>query len=214
MSEDNNNQVNDNNGSNDTLNEELERVKSEKAALEMKLRKSDEDLYSEDYLEYLQSKKDKQPENKQIMSGSRLNDYSDEEIQNMPITKLVSLIRGDVISEIRSDQSKEMTKKQFEERKKNVAKARVEVKEFAKNHPDFPEYVDKISQLANENPNLKIEQLYVLAGGNLNKDTKTDEGKKKTPPPDTRSQVDGGVKKSDNNLSMREIIMDEYRKLK
>lgn len=208
MSEDNSNKIND---SNDSLKEELDKVKSEKAALEMKLRKADEDLYSEDYLEFLQSKKDKQPD-KQIMTGSRLNDYSDEEIQNMPISKLVGLIRGDVIAEIRNEQSRDMTRREMEQRKKNVARAKVEIKEFAAKHTDFPEYVDKISELADANPNLNIEQLYILAGGKLESEKKEDN--KTKPPPDTRSQVDGGVKKSDKNLTMREVIMEEYRKLK
>lgn len=207
MSEDNNKQITDSSAG---LKEELDRVKSENAALAMKLKKAEDEIYNEDYLAFVQDRKDKQPD-RQIMTGSRLADYSDEEIQNMPISKLVGLIRGDVIAEIRSEQSRDMTKKELEQRKKNVARAKIEIKEFAKNHTDFPDYVDKISELADANPNLNIEQLYILAGGKLESVKKEDN--KPKPPPDTRSQVDSGVKKSDKNLSMREIIREEYKKL-
>jgi len=209
MSEDN---VNKNNEDSD-LKKRIEQLESEKAAIEMKLRRADEDLYSEEYLEYLQEKKQKQPPQNSFMSGGRLNDYSEDEIKELPLPKLVGLIAGEVYSQLKTESQKEMTKKEREEHKKKVAKARAEIKQFAKEHPDFKNYVAKIDELSATHPTLNIEQLYVLAGGKL--EGKSPEKQKvKEPPPDTRPQNEGGMKKSDANLSMREIIAQEYQKIK
>ena len=211
MSEDNNNQ------SNDDLKKEIEQLKREKAAVDMKLRRSDEDLYSEEYLAYLQDKKEKQPQNN-FMSGGRLSDYSEEEMKDLPISKLVTGIANEVYSQLRSEENKKMTTAQAKARKKKVADTKIEIQKFAKAHPDFWNYVARIDELADENPNLNTEQLYVLAGGKLeDKPSTKQDGKKddkKPPPPDTRPQNEGGMKKTDKNLSTREIIAQEYQKLK
>jgi len=213
MSEDKNEQIIDNDNAADaaTLEERLEKAENERAALEMKLKKSDDDLYSEEYLAFLQEKKKKQPSQNNFMSGGKLNDYSDDEIQGMPITKLVGLIRNDVYSQIKEEENFNTTKRQRDAEKVRVANAREEIKAFAGKHPDFRNYVTKISKLSDDNPNLKIEQLYVLAGGKLESQP-TQETKKS--PPNTRATVEAGVRKSDKNLSLREVIAQEYQKIK
>ena len=58
-----------------------------------------------------------------------------------------------------NENQKDMTKKERVEHKKNVANARVEIKNFAKEHSDFRDYVAKIDELSDANPNLNIKQL-------------------------------------------------------
>ena len=212
MSEDKNEQTNNNDTADDTatLKEEIEQLKNEKAAIELKLRKSDDDLYSEDYLEYLNDKKSKPPSQNTFMSGGRLTDYSEDEIANLPMPKLVGLIAGEVYSQIKNENQKEMTKKEMAEHKVKVTNAREEIKQFAKDHPDFRDYVATIDELSQQNPNLNIKQLYVLAGGKL--EVKPPEVKKI--PPNTRTTVEAGVRQSDKNLSLREVIAQEYQKIK
>jgi len=208
MSEDKNDNINDTADDTATLKEKLEQSENERAALEMKLKKSDDDLYSDEYLAFLQERKKKEPQNN-FMSGGRLTDYSDDEIQGMPISKLVGLIRNDVYAQIKEEEDTKMTKQQRDNEKKRVGRAREEIKTFAGTHPDFKNYVAKISELADENPNLNIEQLYKLAGGDIIKKQET-----KPTPPNTRTTIEGGIRKSDKDLSLREVIAREYQKLK
>jgi len=211
MSEDDQNQI-----SNDDLKKEIEQLKKENAAKDMKLRRSDEDLYSEEYLAFLQEQKGKQPSQNSFMSGGRLSDYSDEELQNLPISKLAMGIAGEVYNQLKGEEQSKMTKEQITKRKKKVANTRIEITKFAKDHPDFWNYVARIDELADENPNLNTEQLYVLAGGKLEEKEpppKKDE-KDKEPPPDTRAKGEAGMKKDHSNLSRREIIQQEWQKLK
>jgi len=209
MSEDNLNQ----NQNDDLKDKEIEQLKREKAAIEMKLRRSDEDLYSEEYLAFLQEQKNKPQQQNSFMSGGRLSDYSEEEIQNMPISKLTVLMRNDIYNQLKSDEQNKMTREQMAERKKKVANVRIEIKNFAKDHPDFWEHADRIDELSNENPNLNTEQLYKLAGGKLEEKPSIKQEPKPNPP-NTRATVEAGVKQSDKNLSRREIIRQEYQKLK
>jgi len=212
MSEDNNNkQTND---GNDNLKEELDRAKSEKAVLEMKLRKSDNDLYSDDYLEYLQNKKESKPQQNSFTSGGRLNDYSDEEISNMPITKLVGLIKNDVYTQIKSEDNKERTKKQRDDDKEGANRKKVEAKKFAREHPDIVDYLDRISELEAKHPTLNIEDLYEKAKREALKNNPQKQGEKPKLAPDTRPQAEGGIQKSDKGKPYREIISEEYKKLK
>ena len=213
MSEDKVNQKNDTAADAATLKEEIEQLKNEKAAIELKLRKSDDDLYSEDYLEYLNDKKSKQPPQNTFMSGGRLNDYSEDELANLPISKLVPLMMGEVYSQLKNENQKEMTKKEMAEHKSKVTNARAEIKQFAKDHSDFRDYVAKIDELSQQNPNLNIKQLYTLAGGKL-EDKPLIKQEPKKEPPNTRATVEAGVKQSDKNLSLREVIAQEYQKLK
>ena len=208
MSEDKTVQVND-----DSKDNEIEQLKREKAAMEMKLRRSDEDLYSEDYLAFLQEQKNKPQQQNSFMSGGKLTDYSEDELQNMPISKLSVLMRNDVYNQLKNDEQNKMTREEANKRKKKVADTRVEIKNFAKDHPDFWNFVDRIDELANENPNLNTEQLYALAGGKVEEKTTVKQEPKPTPP-NTRATVEAGVKQSDKNLSRREIIQQEYQKLK
>jgi len=212
MSEDKNDNINDTADETATLKEKLEQAENEKAALEMKLKKSEDDLYSEDYLAFLQEQKKKQPSQDRFMSGGRLTDYSDDEIKEMPVTKLVGLIRNDVYAQIKDEEDTKMTKQQRDNERKRVGKAREEIKAFASTHPDFKNYVAKISELSDENPNLKIEQLYVLAGGTLTK--KQEETKPKVTPPNTRATVEAGIRKSNKDLSLREVIAQTWQEIK
>ena len=59
MAEPNVNKDNDNVDDAATLKAKLEKVENEKIALVMKLRESDDDLYSDEYLAFLQDKKEK-----------------------------------------------------------------------------------------------------------------------------------------------------------
>ena len=208
MSEDKTVQVND-----DSKDNEIEQLKREKAAMEMKLRRSDEDLYSEEYLAFLQEQKNKPQQQNSFMSGGKLTDYSEDEMQNMPVSKLAKLMVGEVLSVVKGEENKKMTREEASKRKKKVADTRIEIKNFAKDHPDFWNYVDRIDELSNENPNLNTEQLYALAGGKVEEKT-TVKQETKPKPPNTRATVEAGVKQSDKNLSRREIIRQEYQKLK
>lgn len=207
MSEDNENQ-----NQNDDK-KEIEQLKNEKAAMEMKLRRSDEDLYSEEYLAFLQEQKNKPPSKNSFMSGGKLSDYSEDEIKDLALPKLVGLMVGEVYGQLKGEEQKKMTIKEAKEHKKRVADARTEIKDFAVDYPDFWNYAAKIDELAQQNPNLNAKQLYVLAGGKVEEKTKQ-EPKPKPNPPDTRATVEAGVKQSDKNLSRREIIRQEYQKLK
>jgi len=214
MSEDNENKKQND----DLKDKEIEQLKREKAAIEMKLRRADEDLYGEDYLNYLQEQKGKQPPQNNFMSGGSLSDYSDEELQNLPVSKLVTGIASEVYNQLKSDESRRMTKDERDKRKKEVAATRTEIKKFAKDHPDFWNYAARVDELADENPNLNTEQLYVLAGGKLEgkepPPKKQEPEPKPKPAPNTRPGNEAGMKKSDKNLSRREIIAEEYQKLK
>ena len=209
MSEDNKQNLND-----DPKDKEIERLKKEKAQFEMKLRRADEDLYSESYLNFLQEQKGKQPPQNNFMSGGRLNDYSEEEINEMKLPKLVGLIAGEVYNQLKGEEQKKMTREERVQHKKKVDGAKLDIKKFAKDHPDFWNYVDKIDELSLQNPNLDAKQLYVLAGGKIEEKPPKKQEPKKEPPPDTRPGIEAGVKKSDENLSRREIIQQEWQKSK
>ena len=211
MSEDKLN-VNDDND----LKKEIEQLKREKSATELKLRRSDEQLYDEEYLTYLQDKKGKQQPRNSFMSGGRLSDYSDEEMQNLPVSKLAMGIANEVYGQLKADENKKTTSAQSKAHKKKVADTRIEIKEFAKDHPDFWNYAAKIDELADENPKLNTSQLYQLAGGKLDNKEPPEKKQepKKTTPPNTRPGNEAGMKQSDKNLSRREIIAQEYQKLK
>jgi len=200
----------------DDLKKEIEQLKREKSATELKLRRSDEQLYDEEYLTYLQDKKGKQQPRNSFMSGGRLSDYSDEEMQNLPVSKLAMGIANEVYGQLKADENKKTTSAQSKAHKKKVADTRIEIKEFAKDHPDFWNYAAKIDELADENPKLNTSQLYQLAGGKLDNKEPPEKKQepKKTTPPNTRPGNEAGMKQSDKNLSRREIIAQEYQKLK
>jgi len=90
------------------LKKEIEQLKREKSATELKLRRSDEQLYDEEYLTYLQDKKGKQQPRNSFMSGGRLSDYSDEEMQNLPVSKLAMGIANEVYGQLKADENKKL----------------------------------------------------------------------------------------------------------
>ena len=208
MSEDNNNK------NNDDLKKEIEQLKKEKAAVDLKLRRSDEDLYSEEYLAYLQDRKEKQPPQNSFMSGGKISDYSEDELKEVPINKLVGLMMGEVYSQLKSEENKKMTKEERVKHKKKVDAARLDIKNFAKDNPDFWNYINEVDELSLKNPNLNAEQLYKLAGGKSEEKPSKKQEAKKESPPNTRATAEAGMQKSDKNLSTREIIAEEYQKLK
>ena len=213
MSEDKDKQIDDNTDDVVTQKDkEIERLKNEKAAMEMKLRRSDEDLYSEEYLAFLQEQRNKPQQQNSFMSGGKLSDYSEDEIKDLPLPKLVGLMVGEVYGQLKNEEQKKMTVAEAKEHKKRVENARLEIKNFATEYPDFWNYAPRIDELAQENPNLNAKQLYILAGGRVD-DKQPDKQEPKPKPPNTRPQNEGGMKKSDYNLSTREIIEQEYKKL-
>jgi len=169
-------------------------------------------LYSEEYLAFLQEQRNKPQQQNSFMSGGKLSDYSEDEIKDLPLPKLVGLMVGEVYGQLKNEEQKKMTVAGAKEHKKRVENARLEIKNFATEYPDFWNYAPRIDELAQENPNLNAKQLYILAGGKVDeKPTGKQEPKKF--PPNTRPQNEGGMKKSDYNLSTREIIEQEYKKL-
>lgn len=218
MSEDNVNQNNDNVDDATTLKEKLEKAENEKVALEMKLREADEDLYSEDYLSYLQNKKQKDSPQGNSGFGGRMSDFTEDQLQEMGtsnLPQLVKIVAGEVYDQIKSENNKSQTKTEREAQKKRVAKARIEIKDFAAKRPDFKNIAPMIKDLSDENPKLSLKQLYQLAGGKypdgFKKEEKDDKGKGI---PNTKPTGEGGIKKSDSDLSLRDVIAEEYQKLK
>ena len=225
MSEDNVNQNNDNVDDATTLKTKLEKSENEKAALEIKLREADDDLYSDDYLAYLQNKNQKDaPQGGSDFRG-RISDYTEEQLQEMGtgnLPQLVKIIAGEVYTQIREEDNKVDTKKERDAHKKRVAKARTEIREFATKRPDFKEIAPTMKDLGDNNPNLNLKQLYRLAGGKYpdgfkkeesGKDKDKDKGESLSPP-DTKPIGEGGMKGTDKSLSIREVIADVYQKQK
>lgn len=220
MSEDNVNQNNDNADDAATLKTKLEKSENEKAALEMKLREADEDLYSDDYLAYLQNKNQKDAPQGGSGFGGRISDYTEEQLQEMGtgnLPQLVKVIAGEVYTQIREEDNKVDTKKERDAHKKRVVKARTEIREFATERPDFKELAPTMKDLGDNNPNLNLKQLYKLAGGKypdgFKKEDK-DKDKEPKPAPNTKPEGEVGIKESDGNLSIREVISQEYKKIK
>lgn len=218
MSEDNVNKDNENADDVATLKEQLGKTENEKIALEMKLRESDEDLYSEDYLNFLQEKKGKSSQNDSGFGG-KMTDYSDEQLQGMELPQLVKIIAGEVYTQIKGESNKDRTRVERDVQKKRVAKARTEIKEFAIKRPDFKNVAPAIKDLGDDNPRLNLEQLYQLAGGKYLDGVKKEvsdkkDGDKTKQPPNTKPEGEGGMKKTDKNLSLREVIAEEYQKIK
>lgn len=213
MSEDNVNKDNENADDVATLQAKLDKTENEKVALEMKLRESDDDLYSEDYLSFLQAKKEK---NRSTASGygGRMSDFTDEQLQGMDPAQMAKAIAGEVYSQIRNESDMNQTRTERDAQKKRVAKARVEIKDFAAKRPDFREVAPTIKDLGEDNPKLSLAQLYQLAGGKFPDGVKKDvkEDNKTKQPPNTKPTGEGGMKKSDKDLSIREVIAQEWQK--
>ena len=221
MSEDKVNQNNDDADDAATLQTKLDKAENEKIALEMKLRESDDDLYSEDYLAFLQDRKTKQSSQGGSAFGGRMGDYTEEQLQDMGtnnLPQLVKVIAGEVYTQIRSENDKEKTRSELNAQRERVAEARVEIKAFAVERPDFKEVAPAIKDLGKKHPKLNLKQLYKLAGGKYpdgkkKEDPNKEEKGKVKSPPDTKPKGEVGMKESDKNLSIREVIRQEYDKL-
>ena len=196
------------------LKKELLEEKNSKAALEMKAKKSEEALYDENYLAYLEAQK----QGKQTAVGTSIDDYTEEQISQMSAKQLAKIAADDAYNRLRSEQTKETAKKQSADQRARVTKARREIAEFAKTKPDFGSLVPRIQDLSDNNPKLTLEQLYLLAGGKhfkkdepINQKDK-DEKLKLTDVPDTKPTGEGGVVKSDKDLTLRDVISQEWQK--
>ena len=204
-----------------TLKEKLDKIENEKVALEMKLRESDDDLYSEEYLAFLQDRKTKKNSQGSSAFGGRMGDYTEEQLQDMGannLPQLVKIIAGEVYGQIRNEDNIDKTREQREAQKERVMAARIEIKDFAANRPDFKEVAPTIKDLGNKHKNLSLKQLYKLANGKYpdgkkKEDPKNEEKGKSKSPPDTKPHGEAGMKGSDKNLSMGEVIRQEFDKL-
>jgi hypothetical protein len=101
----------------------------------------------------------------------------------------------------------------MEQRKQRVAEARKEIAEFGQSHPDMKQYLGRISELADENPRLKLPQLYILAKAEDEDNTTSKPEPKNTTNPDTKPRQEVGINKDEaRSKSLREVIAEEYKK--
>jgi len=197
-----------------TLKQQLLEANNSKAAIEMKARKSEEALYDENYLAFLEAQK----QGKLISPGNTIDDYSEEEIAQMSAKQIAKIAAADAYAKMRNEDNKEKARNQSMAQKANINKARKEIAEFAKTKPDFGELVPIIQDLSDDNPKLSLEQLYLLAGGKHFKKAeslKAEDVKDKLSLaglPNTQPKGEGGVVKSDSALSLRDVIKQEFQK--
>ena len=190
--------------------QKIEELEAKNAALNFKLQQADDGIYDPDYIQYKQDKNKGKTKQDGFSTGSRITDFTEEQLAEMPMTKVIELASKEgairVYDRLEEDKSKEGLKKQ----KANSQSKREELIKFAEAHPDIKKYLVQVSKLEKENPRLNIAQIYSL----IEKETPADKTKAKPNlPPNTRDTVVGGVKQSDNNLSYREIIKQEADKL-
>jgi hypothetical protein len=208
-----NNQQNDNNGVDERLSaleQRLEKAENEKMAMKMELDKANNDLYSDDYVEFLSQKN-----NPNAGKKDPLADLDEEKLQNLGMKDIVALATQNAIEAIRAEQIKTQTKQQLEQRKQRVAEARKEIAEFGQSHPDMKQYLGRISELADENPRLKLPQLYRLAKAEDEDNTTSKTEPKKETNPDTKPRQEVGINKDEaRSKSLREVIAEEYKKTK
>ena len=188
----------------------IEELEAKNAALEFKMQQADDGIYDPDYIQYKQDKNKGNTKQDGFSTGSRITDFTEEQLAEMPMTKVIELASKEgairVYDRLEEDKSKEGLKKQ----KANSQSKRAELIKFAEKHPDIKKYLVQVGQLERNNPNLNIAQIYSL----IEKETPVDKTKTKPNlPPNTRDTVVGGVKQSDNNLSFREILRQESDKL-
>lgn len=197
----------------ETVDEKEKRIgelEAKLAALELTKQQSDDDLYSEEFLDFKKSKnKQQKVVEGSFSTGSRMNDFTADQLKEMELPKLVELIAKEVYINVAEEQERKDQTVSLSRQKEIREEKREEAVKFATTHSDLKKYIAEIAKLERKNPNLNIAQLYKLA--------KEDEEppKKGEPklPPNTRDEVSTGVKKSDENLSYREIIKQEYDKL-
>ena len=182
------------------------------AVYDLQKQQSDDDLYSEEFLDFKKNKNKVQQKVEQgsFSTGSRMNDFTSDQLKEMELPKLVELIAKEVYINVAEEQDRKDQTVSLSKQKEIREAKREEAVKFAADplHYDLKKYIAEIAKLEKKNPNLSIAQLYKLA--------KEDEPEKKGEPkpiPNTRDEISTGVKKSDENLSYREIIKQEYDKL-
>ena len=189
--------------------QKIEELEAKNAALNFKLQQADDGIYDPDYIKYKQDKNKGNTKKDGFSTGSRITDFTEEQLAEMPMTKVIELASKEgairVYDRLEEDKSKEGLKKQ----KANSQSKREELIKFAEAHPDIKKYLVQVSKLEKENPRLNIAQIYSL----IEKEEPTKPVTKPKLPPNTRDTVVGGVKQSDNNLSYREIIKQEADKI-
>ena len=193
----------------DETSQKIEALEAKNAALEFKMQQADDGIYDPDYIQYKQDKNKSKTKQDGFSTGSRITDFTEEQLAEMPMTKVIELASKEgairVYDRLEEDKSKEGLKKQ----KANSQSKREELIKFAEAHPDIKKYLVQVSKLEKENPRLNIAQIYSL----IEKEEPAKPVTKPKLPPNTRDTVVGGVKQSDNNLSYREIIKQEADKL-
>ena len=193
----------------DETSQKIEALEAKNAALEFKMQQADDGIYDPDYIQYKQDKNKGKTKQDGFSTGSRITDFTEEQLTEMPMAKVIELSSKEgamrVYEQLQEDKSKEGLKKQ----KANSQSKREELIKFAEKNPDIKKYLVQVSKLEKENPRLNIAQIYSL----IEKEEVKPVPAKPKLPPNTRDTVVGGVKQSDNNLSYREIIKQEADKL-
>lgn len=219
VEEQNNNQRNDNSGNSgvderlSALEQRLEKAENEKMAMKMELDKANNDLYSDDYVDFLSQKN-----NPNAGKKDPLADLDEEKLRNLDMKDIIALATQNAIETIEQRQTKQQTKQQMEERKKRVTEARKEITEFSQSHPDLKQYLGRISELSDENPRLKLPQLYRLAkaedeDNTTSKPEPKKEDKQANSNPDTKPRQEVGINKDEaRSKSLREVIAEQYKK--
>ena len=192
----------------DESTQKIEELEAKNAALEFKMQQSDDEIYTEDYLNFKKSKT--KGSGKGFSAGSRITDFTEEQLAEMPMTKVIELASKEgairVYDRLEEDKSKEGLKTQ----KATQQSKREELIKFAEKHPDIKKYLPQVGKIEKANPNLNIAQIYSLIE---KEEPVTKATTKPKLPPNTRDGVVGGIKQSDNNLTFREIMRQEANKL-
>jgi len=199
----------------DEKSQKIEQLEAQLAAANLKARQSDDEIYSEEYLEFKRNKNKPKNQIKQggFSTGSRIGDFTEDQLREMSIPKIVELAAKEAYIALREEQAKNNESMTLKQQKAMMQKKRKEANDFALKHPDLKLYINEIAELEANNPNLNIEQLYKLAKKDKTPPAKEEESAPKGQP-NTREDINTGIKKSDKNLSYREIIAEEARKLK
>jgi len=192
----------------DESTQRIEELEAKNAALEFKMQQSDDEIYTEDYLNFKKSKT--KSNSKGFSTGSRITDFTEEQLAEMPMTKVIELASKEgairVYDRLEEDKSRDGLKTQ----KATQQSKREELIKFAEKHPDIKKYLPQVGKIEKANPNLNIAQIYSL----IEKEEPKSEPKPKPKlPPNTRDGVVGGITQSDNNLTFREIMRQEANKL-
>ena len=196
-------------------NQKIEQLEAQLAAAELKARKSDNEIYSDEYLEFKRNRNKPSNQTREggFSTGSRISDFTEAQLQEMSIPKIVELAAKEAYINLREQQARDNESMTLKEQKSMAQSKRKEANDFALKHPDLKKYIADIAELEDKHPTLNIEQLYRLAKKEETKSSKNDEDIPKGQP-NTREEITTGVHKSDKNLSYHDIIAQEAKKLK